>query len=645
MVDFFILLTILIVPIIILLYIRQTKRKKVSFSFLFFKDYEKRTFKQILIKFFQLFYDVIFDIIIALLIAILLSGIFGNFMQSRKNAVVFDGSYSMTNNTQDGSTILEKGIQYYFANKDNFEKHDIYLVAFDINKVKTRLYKINYIKNMQNPAVIYKYLTSKYFFYEYSYEYLEKSKLKNYNKVFFITDFFPYRVGDKSKLSPAEIGQFSADFFYPIGIIDDLLSHKSTIYFIKSPSIQNPEVEIYDKNKKFIKIDEGIDIQNLSNNFFTISTQHKSLLKVKSHLKTFYINLARDPVGLSASGAYSQILFELLNQGLDLAEQKNAFLERGFSFREDQVPFILLIDNLSKDELSDIIANYNNMEYISDRYKQKFIKDAVNPEDILKNNSQIKEINKNPKIILSTYFIDKFNDYLRLNDNSNIDNLPGNENKILAIMDPSLTAGYIIPTIDYSQILYKKLSKDIFYNFLLYEKKFSKKEYFYPLFFPINYLKSPSTIIFYAMMVREISRELENLTEKSSIQAYSFNQLAENETNNFSSDYNYLKAFETNKKYIKLENNIFNKVKPLEINKTSLLYKYGDKFVSINIDIEEFIHYKKDCVFSFLKTENTRLVWLAALMFVYLLKIISYIIFEVRKKKLNYDSPKSKVER
>ncbi len=82
-----------------------------------------------------------------------------------------------------------------------------------------------------------------------------------------------------------------------------------------------------------------------------------------------------------------------------------------------------------------------------------------------------------------------------------------------------------------------------------------------------------------------------------------------------------------------MENNIFEKVKPLEINKTSLLYQYGDKFIGINIDIDEFIHYKKDSIFSFSKTENTGLIWLAALMLVYLLKIISYIIFEVKKKK------------
>lgn len=633
MADFFILLTIFIVPIVILLYIRQTKRKKVSFSFLFFRDYEKRRFRQILIKFFQLFYDVIFDIIIALLIAILLSGIFGNFMQSRKNAVVFDGSYSMTNNNQDGVTVLEKGIQYYFANKDKFERHDIFLVAFDIHKVKTRLFKINSIKEMQNPAVIYKYLTSKYFFYEYSYEYLKKSKLKNYNKVFLITDFFPYRVTDENKIIPVEIGQSLEDFFYPAGIIDDLLSQKSTIYFIKSPSINNPEVEIYDKNKKFIKIDEGIDIQNLSNNFFTISTQHKSLLKVKSRLKTFYINLASDPVGLSASGAYSQILFELLNQGLDLTKQKKALLERGFFFKEDQVPFILLVDDLSREELSDIVKNYNDIGYISNRYKQKFTRDSVIPEDILKNNPQIKDIDKNPKIILLTLFIDNFNIKSEQNDTLNADNLSITENKILAIMDPSLTAGYIIPTIDISKILAKQFSKTTIYNSLLYEKKFLTNEYFYPLFFPITFLKSPTTIIFYSMMIRELLSESINLNEKSPIQACSFNQLAENENDILSFDFNYIKAFETNKKYIKLENNIFEKVKPLEINKTSLLYQYGDKFIGINIDIDEFIHYKKDSIFSFSKTENTGLIWLAALMLVYLLKIISYIIFEFKKKK------------
>lgn len=41
MADFFILLTIFIVPIVILLYIRQTKRKKVSFSFLFLGTMKK----------------------------------------------------------------------------------------------------------------------------------------------------------------------------------------------------------------------------------------------------------------------------------------------------------------------------------------------------------------------------------------------------------------------------------------------------------------------------------------------------------------------------------------------------------------------------------------------------------------------------
>lgn len=134
-------------------------------------------------------------------------------------------------------------------------------------------------------------------------------------------------------------------------------------------------------------------------------------------------------------------------------------------------------------------------------------------------------------------------------------------------------------------------------------------------------------------MIRELLSESINLNEKSPIQACSFNQLAENENDILSFDFNYIKAFETNKKYIKLENNIFEKVKPLEINKTSLLYQYGDKFIGINIDIDEFIHYKKDSIFSFSKTENTGLIWLAALMLVYLLKIISYIIFEFKKKK------------
>ncbi|MEJ5273108.1 MAG: hypothetical protein WH035_03175, partial [Spirochaetota bacterium] len=137
--DFFLIFTILSIPIFILLFVRQIKRKKVAYSFTFLQRFKSQSLKQILLKVIHLFYDIIFDLLIALMLALIFSNIVISFGESNKVAFVIDGSYSMMKTDINGSTAFEKAILYYYSHRSIYKSHDLYGATFDIKKAKSKI--------------------------------------------------------------------------------------------------------------------------------------------------------------------------------------------------------------------------------------------------------------------------------------------------------------------------------------------------------------------------------------------------------------------------------------------------------------------------------------------------------------------------
>ncbi len=374
--DFFLFLSFLIIPIFILLFVRRLKRKKVYYSFTFLERFKSQSFKQILLKLFQLFYDIIFDFCIAIIIALILSNIFISFSFNNKTAFIIDASYSMMKVNINGITQFEKAVNYYYAHKNDYPSFDIYAGIFDYKAGKSKLINLKKMKNIISPKLFSSEFLKNFQIFEFDVNEIFNKKFSKYKKIIFITDLFPYNLSKrlKNNYEVVELGVIDKDFFYPVAIISDPTSDKKYCYFIKSQGNFVPKVELFDNNKLFIDAHDKVKIELISENSLIIETKEKTLLKVTLFNQSYYINLAKIPYSFKSKGNYSDLIKNVLSNN-NVDSQILKFKERGFNINKNMIPSIFIyqedkIDKSIKKSLKKeltkgklINVNFNDQDY------------------------------------------------------------------------------------------------------------------------------------------------------------------------------------------------------------------------------------------------------------------------------------------
>ncbi len=454
--NFFIILSILLIPIFILLFVRQIRRKRVSYSFTFLQRFKSQSFKQILLKLIQLFYDIIFDITIAIILSLVFANLIININISNRVAFVIDGSYSMMKTDINGISPFDKAVLYYYTHKNNYKSFDIFAATFNEKNCKSEIVSINKLKKIINPKSFTDIFQKSFFPFNFDVDLLIKSKkLNKYKKVIFLTDIFPYNTNQniEKKFEIVEMGKVDKDFFYPISIIYEPLSDMIFCLFLKSKGSYLPKVEIYDKKKLFIKAEDKVKIDFNNENSIIIKTNEKTLLKVSLFNQTYYINLANIPFLVESKGKYPDILKSIIFNDSIYQSFFNKFKERGFNIENKRIPILAFFQG-------DSISEYINKIRKSSR--------------------------KDKKIVAF--------------------NIEFNNNDIDLIIDPELTGGFLIGANEENLIatinLLKKAGYPILENYLLYNTNndIKKDTNIYPININSKFILKPQIIIYFYML-------------------------------------------------------------------------------------------------------------------------------------------------
>lgn len=568
--DFFLIFTILSVPIFILLFVRQIKRKKVAYSFTFLQRFKSQSLKQILLKVIHLFYDIIFDLLIALMLALIFSNIVISFGESNKVAFVIDGSYSMMKTDINGSTPFEKAILYYYSHRSIYKSHDLYGATFDIKKAKSKIVSLKRMKNIINPKIFEDQYLKNYNIFEFDVNALSDLKLKKYKKVIFLTDFFPYNIS-RNKIANYEIielGYVQKDFFYPISIIYEPVSENIYCNFIKSKGSFLPKVEVYDKNKSFLNAIDKVKLDFNNENSIILETKEKSLFKVTLFNQSYYIDLSKVSSIVNASGKYSTLLKNVIFQFKDYENDLIKLKERGFILNKNLLPIIAIYD---KD--------------IEDNFIKNFLKNK---------NSQ--------KLIYQVDF---------------------NKEDIDIIFDPDFTTGMLIGTNENNlkENIEKIKNKNLkIINSPLFNNKIDKTNV-YPVNISEKFLMQPQSIVYFYMLTDLFEKKVLFKSQNLII------NLNEDESKIF--DFETISSnIERKNKEKKIKYKTLNNANIVEQNNTSILYKTKDSLIYKNIDIKEIYQYKKLEDFEIQSQNNIQIIYLIIIALLFLSKFVVFLILK-----------------
>lgn len=364
--DFFLILTILAVPIFILLFVRQIKRKKVAYSFTFLQRFKSQSLKQIFLKIIHLFYDIIFDILIAIILALIFSNIIFYLNQSNKVAFVLDGSYSMMKIDSNGVTPFEKAVLYYYSHKNDFKSFDLYAAVFDLDNAKSEIVSLNKMRGIVNPKIFIDQFSKSFSTFEFNVDELSDKRLRKYKKVIFLTDLFPYHISTNKigNLEIIEVGHVQKDFFYPVSLIYEPATDFIYCNFIKSKGNYLPKVEVFDKNKLFIKAEDKVKLDFNNENSIYLKTNEKSLFKVSLFNQSYYIDLTNISPIVESSGKYANLLKTVIFQSSGYEEELQKLKQRGFVLTKDSLPVLVIYQGDIKDDFAKKLLKIKNPEKI-----------------------------------------------------------------------------------------------------------------------------------------------------------------------------------------------------------------------------------------------------------------------------------------
>lgn len=364
--DFFLILTILAVPIFILLFVRQIKRKKVAYSFTFLQRFKSQSLKQIFLKIIHLFYDIIFDILIAIILALIFSNIIFYLNQSNKVAFVLDGSYSMMKIDSNGVTPFEKAVLYYYSHKNDFKSFDLYAAVFDLDNAKSEIVSLNKMRGIVNPKIFIDQFSKSFSTFEFDVDELSDKRLRKYKKVIFLTDLFPYHISTNKigNLEIIEVGHVQKDFFYPVSLIYEPATDFIYCNFIKSKGNYLPKVEVFDKNKLFIKAEDKVKLDFNNENSIYLKTNEKSLFKVSLFNQSYYIDLTNISPIVESSVKYANLLKTVIFQSSGYEEELQKLKQRGFVLTKDSLPVLVIYQRDIKDDFAKKLLKIKNPEKI-----------------------------------------------------------------------------------------------------------------------------------------------------------------------------------------------------------------------------------------------------------------------------------------
>lgn len=543
--DFFLIFTILIIPIFILLFVRNLKRKKIFYTFTFLDRYKNQSLKQIFLKIIHLFYDIIFDILIATVLALIFSNILIDIGYSQKVAFILDGSYSMMKTDLNGVSTFEKAVSYYYNQKSKYKSYDLYAAVFDIDSCSSRIVKINEMKRIINPKIFISDFLTRFKPFDFDEELLLSKKFNKYKKIIFITDLFFYTISNsqKSKFEIIELGKVEKDFIYPVSILYEPVSNDIICILLKSKGNFLPKVEVYDKNKLFISADDKIKIDYYDENSIFISTKERGLLKVSLFNQFYYINLSNIPLNFKFEGEYPTILKSVIFDESFLDEEIKKFGERGFIINKNNLPIL--------------IFNQGNTD-------KKIIK-------------KLSKINKNEKMIVNIEFRNGSPDL---------------------IYDIGLTGGYVIGSDIKGLQDFLKSKKEIikYYNF--YDFNNFKMLFIYPVIMNKDFIYKPQSIVYFYLLSKYFKQNY--------INRYIIDEMKNNNSN---SRLNILEVNPTSIMYKKKDKLFIKNISSKEIiqYKTTTEFdftKVKDNNIYFYIILLAFLYIIKLLAFIFLRKNN-----------------------------------------
>ncbi len=278
MTNFLIFFSILLIPIILLFFIRKSKQKVIHYPIFLIEDIHKNKIALKLLQFFRKNVDLIFDIIIAFLITLYITTLFFN-PTKNKTAFCIDGSFSMIHNDINYNNSLALALERYNSIKKNYKKHDIYIHSFNKKQNKSQVINISRLKDKISQIDFTTTLKNKYDFYTVDYNDIQSLLDKGYKKIIYLTDNNNLKFNN-NKIDIQYVNVNERKYSYPIYTYYNIVknNYEIVIFNNKSQTLNFSIKEVIGDEKNNISTIETEYRKEKINNYFTKIIVNKSKL-------------------------------------------------------------------------------------------------------------------------------------------------------------------------------------------------------------------------------------------------------------------------------------------------------------------------------------------------------------------------------
>ncbi len=299
--------SILLIPVILLLFIALKMRKKVTYPHgLIFQDKNDKP-TDFLIRFLKLYGDLFFDVAIALSVSFFLAG----YPQARfdKIAVILDSSLSMTRGFP-GARAMDLAVRELFENPE-YGSSDLYLLEYDELSSTTRLFKANKLKiNFNSPLSLARELDDRNKFFSIDYSVLSELKDKHYKKIILLTD------NENIQTGSIEVKLFKAMpivLSYPAQAFYDASVGESVVHFYSRDSSRLERILRMDPDHNLLPAEPDSFRIEKTPSGFVLRTKNPGIWAVRENGYTLPFNAPGAPKSAGADGILATKIRDIIS--------------------------------------------------------------------------------------------------------------------------------------------------------------------------------------------------------------------------------------------------------------------------------------------------------------------------------------------
>jgi len=306
MLEFVSIWLLLSLPVFLLLFVNLRGKQRLVYTHTLLSDFQDRTLGDFLFRTFHLYYDIILDLILALLTALFLSGLLGS--AADRTAVCVDGSYSMLLGAP-GETPLNEALSR--SCEEEFESADLYLLAFDPDRGRSRLLSLNRMRRRGGLENLPERLREDLGFFNQDYSPCGALFERGYGRVVVLSD---HAAASGGSLEFQTVGRSRPQsFFYPTSIDYDFAAGNFRLTFQLRNLNKEVQVSVYREDSgDYVPVPDA-EISAGPDSLLCLLPE-RGLYRFAAGEMDFVFNLAEPATPARAVGDFSRIILGVLPQ-------------------------------------------------------------------------------------------------------------------------------------------------------------------------------------------------------------------------------------------------------------------------------------------------------------------------------------------